>query len=274
MCQWCVEHGGGKKWYLNTKNYITKELFDSKKEIQTAADIIFRDTERLLGIDMKKAFPYLNKPILGKIVGKRVRSTFEKREQGQVVPLEEAKAILNNANMAALMPCVCRQSQLGITEAKYCLCFTYLADYGKEWPDFARGGINYISIEEAKEAVERGAHQGYVIGVYGAPIPFVNGICMCEYPICMMLKCRLDYGLDYVLRKAEFVVNHDIDKCTGCGKCVSKCQFGAIILSRTIGKAWHNIKKCFGCGACMYVCEQNANSLVPREQVPAVKEEW
>ncbi len=34
MCQWCVEHGEGKKWYLNTKNYITKELFDSKEEIR------------------------------------------------------------------------------------------------------------------------------------------------------------------------------------------------------------------------------------------------
>ncbi len=37
MCQWCVEHGDGKKWYLNTKNYINKELFDSKEEIRTQA---------------------------------------------------------------------------------------------------------------------------------------------------------------------------------------------------------------------------------------------
>jgi ferredoxin len=274
LCQWCVEHGGGKKWYLNTKNYITKELFDSKKEIQNAADMLFKDSERMFGIHVKNAFPHLNKPILVRIVGRKVRSILEKRERGQVLPLEEAKAILNNANMAALVPCVCRQSQLGITEAKYCLPFTYLIDYGKEWPDFTRGGINYISIEEAKEAVERASYKGYIISVYGFPVPFVGGICMCEYPSCMALKCRLDYGLDYVIRKAEFVVNHDIDKCTGCGKCVSKCQFGAITISRTIEKALFNIKECFGCGACTYACEQNAISLVPRGQVPAVKEEW
>lgn len=274
MCHWCVEHGAGKKWYLNTKNYITKELFDSKKEIQTAADMLFRDTERMAGIDIKKAFPHLHKPILGRIVGKIIRSTVEKRETGQVVPLDEAKAILNNANMAALVPCACRQSQLGITKPKYCLPFTYLVDYGKEWPDYSRGGINYISIEEAKEAVEKAVQKGFVISVYGFPVPFVGGICMCEYPSCMALKCRLDYGLDYAIRKAEFVVRHNIDNCTGCGRCVSKCQFGAINLSRTLGMALFNPMKCFGCGVCIQACEQNAIRLVPREQVPAMKDVW
>ena len=274
MCQWCIDHGAGKKWYLNTTNYITKELFDSKKEIQTAADMFFRDSERMFGIDVKKGFPHLNKPILGKIVGRSIRSTLEKRETGQVIPLDDAKAILNNANMAALVPCVCRQSQLGITEANYCLPFTYLMDYGKEWPDFSRGGINYISIEEAKEIVEKAVHKGFVISVYGFPVPFVGGICMCEYPACMALKSRLDYGLDYVIRKAEIVVKHDIDKCTGCGKCIDKCQFGAIIKSRTLGKALFNIEECFGCGVCLHACEQNAIDLVPREQDPAVKGAW
>jgi hypothetical protein len=162
MCQWCVEHGEGKKWYLNTRNYINKELFDSREEIRTAADMLFRDSERMFGIDMKKGLPLLDKPVIGKIVGRSVRKTIEKRERGQVIPVEEAKSILDNANMAALVSCVCRQSQLGITKAKYCLPFTYLADYGKEWPDFSKGGINYISIEEAKEAVEKAVHKGYV----------------------------------------------------------------------------------------------------------------
>lgn len=274
MCQWCVEHGEGKKWYLNTRNYINKELFDSREEIRTAADMLFRDSERMFGIDMKKGFPLLDKPVIGKIVGRSVRKTMEKRERGQVIPVEEAKSILDNANMAALVSCVCRQSQLGFTKAKYCLPFTYLADYGKEWPDFSKGGINYISIEEAKEAVEKAVHRGLVISVYGFPVPYVGGLCMCEYPSCMALKSRLDYGMDYLIRKSEFVVSHDIDKCTGCGKCVGKCQFRAILLSRTLEKALFNIKECFGCGVCMQACEQNAISLVPRQQVPAVKEEW
>jgi ferredoxin len=97
---------------------------------------------------------------------------------------------------------------------------------------------------------------------------------MCEYPSCMALKSRLDYGMDYLIRKSEFVVSHDIDKCVGCGKCVGKCQFRAILLSRTLEKALFNMKECFGCGVCMQACEQNAISLVPRQQVQAVKEEW
>jgi hypothetical protein len=112
MCQWCVEHGEGKKWYLNTRNYINKELFDSREEIRTAADMFFRDSERMFGIDMKKGLPLLDKPVIGKIVGRSVRKTIEKRERGQVIPVEEAKSILDNANMAALVSCVCRQSRL------------------------------------------------------------------------------------------------------------------------------------------------------------------
>jgi ferredoxin len=270
MCQWCLNHGEGKKWYLNTKNYITKELFDAKEEIRTASDMLFRDSERTFGIDLKMAIPHLNNPI----VAAQVRSTIEKRETGQVIPLDEAKAIVNNANMAALVPCVCRQSQLGFTKPRHCLAFTYLVDYGKEWPDSVRGGVNYISIEEAKEALENGFQKGFVLSVYGFPVPFVGGICMCEYPYCLAIKGRLDYGMDYLIRKAEYVVKHDANNCVGCGECVGKCQFGAIKLSRTLETALFNPMKCFGCGVCVQACEQDAISLVPREQVPAVKDVW
>lgn len=274
MCQWCVTHGDGKKWYLNIKNYITKDLFDSKKEIQTAADVFFKETERMFGIDAKRAFQYKDKPIIGPIVRYLLRSKLEKRETGQVVPIEDAKSILDNANMAALMTCVCRQSHYGYSEAKYCLPFTYMAEYGKEWPDCTRGGINYISIEEAKETVDKAVRSGLVISVYGLPVPFVGSICICEYPACMALKGRLDYGLDYVIRKAEYVVSQDLDTCTGCGKCVGRCQFDAIKLVRTLGKAFFDITKCFGCGACTFVCEEKAISLVPRERIPFVRNEW
>jgi ferredoxin len=274
MCQWCVTHGEGKKWYLNTKNYITKDLFDSKKEIQTGMDMYYKETERMFGIASKRLFPHRDKPIIGPIVRSLIRSVAEKRETGQVIPIEDAKLILNNANMAALTTCICRQSHYGYSKAKYCLPFTYLADYGKEWPDFSRGGINYISIEEAKETVEKAARSGLVISIFGMPVPFVSGMCMCEYPACHALKSRLDYGLDYAMRKAEYVVSQDLDECVGCGKCVGRCQFGAIKLVRTLGKAFFDIGKCFGCGNCTYVCEQKAISLVPREQMPFVRDEW
>ena len=143
---------------------------------------------------------------------------------------------------------------------------------------FAKKGdttnLERIVIEEAKESVEKAVHKGFVISVYGFPVPFVGGICMCEYPACMALKSRLDYGLDYIIKKAESVVRHDIDKCTGCGKCIGKCQFGAIYKSRTLGKALFNIEECFGCGVCLHACEQNAIELVPREQDPAVRGAW
>ena len=26
MCKWCTKHGAGKKWYLNSKNYMADEI--------------------------------------------------------------------------------------------------------------------------------------------------------------------------------------------------------------------------------------------------------
>ena len=100
MCNWCIEHGRGKRRYHDTKNYITKELFDSKEEIQYAV-AIQRHRENCRN-QPEKAFPLLGKPVLGGIVGKKVKSTIEKWHHGQVVLIEGAKGILNNANMTWL----------------------------------------------------------------------------------------------------------------------------------------------------------------------------
>ena len=106
--------------------------------------------------------------------------------------------------------------------------------------------------------------------------PAVAGFCNCEFPTCGALRSRMVYGdwYNFFIRKAEYVAVHDPDQCTGCRKCVARCQFGAISYSPYLEKAILDMKKCAGCGLCRDTCPQNAIKLVPRVEVPAVKELW
>ncbi len=55
----------------------------------------------------------------------------------------------------------------------------------------------------------------------------------------------------------------NIKFCLGCGKCVEKCQMGAI--PRLIGLFSSLLEidknKCTGCGDCLHICPQNAIKL-------------
>jgi MinD superfamily P-loop ATPase len=57
------------------------------------------------------------------------------------------------------------------------------------------------------------------------------------------------------------------DRCTGCGKCETQCQFGAIRLDRKLEKVVHIPSKCFGCGICRVVCPVDAIEMVERETI-------
>lgn len=47
--------------------------------------------------------------------------------------------------------------------------------------------------------------------------------------------------------------------CTGCGKCVSSCLYGAMTLEA--GKIALDAARCTGCGMCEAICPENALEL-------------
>jgi ferredoxin len=280
MCDWCQQHGDGKKWYLNLKNF-SKEFLNDKAVVE-AANAWCQNLEPFVSMS-----PPLNVEMLSLKNDDEFSQSVEGFKQGfgtlipqkgQVVPLEDVRKIIELAGPIAKASCACRRMLRASFEEKTCIQVgpVYL-EYAKEWPDFTRGGIDYISKEEVVALMEEFNKKGYVHTFWmDWKSPAVVALCNCEFPTCGALRGRRYYGdwFNFYLRKAEYVAMHDYDKCNGCGECVQRCQFSAITYSPYLEKAIFDMKKCAGCGLCRNACEQGAIKLVPRSEVPAVRSLW
>jgi ferredoxin len=280
MCNWCQQHGDGKKWYLNVKNFSKNFLND--EAVIEAVNAYFKSIESFLGMSVPMNAELLNLKNDDDFshaveLTKQSISTYMPH-RGQVVPIEDVRKIIELAGPMAKLSCVCRRMYKANFEEKACIAVgPVFLEYAKEWPDYSRSGINYISKEEATELMEGFNEKGYLHTFWmDFNSPAVAGFCNCEFPTCGALRVRNYYGdwFNFFLRKAEYVAIHDYDKCSGCGDCVQRCQFSAITNSPYLEKAIFNMKKCAGCGLCRNACEQGAIKLAPRYEVPAVRSLW
>ena len=212
-------------------------------------------------------------PEAGEALKKIVEEMIERNVLHQVVPLEEAGKILEIASPIAVFACPCQRALRARPAEKICLGFGLSLDFIREWPDFFRGGADYLSTEEAKELLGKFDQKGLIHAVYIYKKPYVGGICNCEYPTCMPLRVSLEHGWRFY-KKAEHVAVLDPSRCDGCRKCVTRCQFGAIKFSPTENIATINPWNCFGCGLCREACEGKAISLAPREKFEPLKNDW
>lgn len=280
MCDWCQQHGDGKKWYLNIKNFSKEFLKD--KAVVEAANAFLQNVESFVGMSASRNAEMLNlkndEQFSHAVAGIKQGFSALIPHRGQVVPLEDVKKIIELVGPIARVACCCRRMHRASFEEKTCIPVgPVFLEYEKEWPDYTRGGIDYISKEEAVELMEGFNEKGYVHTFWmDMNSPAVIGFCNCEFPSCGAMRSRRYYGdwFNFFLRKAEYVAMHDYDACDGCGECVQRCQFSAITYSPYLEKAIVDMKKCAGCGLCRNVCENGAIKLVPRFEVPAVRRLW
>lgn len=290
MCKWCKKHGAGGKWYLNARNY-TDELAQAigAEEYLT---VLWKNFERVyiqrhFGLSAKGLKYKLQLPIIGKLLRWYAEYKIHREKNlnaregdghfGQVIPLEEAKLILqmagNNEGGIARVKCVCRKINRNIDEYN-CLAFGVLAEVATKIPRYIpETGVMKLDVEQATTFVEEMNARGRVHTVWFEPVPFIGGLCSCDYPSCTGLRMRRDFDLN-VVYKAEYVAMVDYDSCAGCKTCVTRCQFGALNFSDSLGKAYISQSRCFGCGLCKDVCPENAITLVPREELPGLKGDY
>lgn len=266
MCKWCLKHAQGfEYWYLNPKNYEPPE---DKSRLEL--------TRELLG--------HFEEYVTTRVIDGKIVKVLE-NHYGQVVPIEDVEKIMKMVEKVCGTIvqglCLCRKVYGG-EYAPYCFSWGLPVTISKEvgyhvkLPPEARSKIKLpIPADEAIEEIRKlEEEQGLVHSVYTMADGFIGAVCNCEWPYCIGMKVRFVKGVKEAFLKSHYVAVVDHDRCVGCGKCVLKCQFGALRVSKAKEKAYVNPINCFGCGVCRGACENGAIKLVKREAIEAVKDRW
>jgi len=279
MCEFCVKHGEGKKWYLNVKNYSYDLLSDVERRAFAKNHISWVNKTYKRYFNILKSLPF-STPIIGPALSAIVKRIFLYEHWGQVIPIEDVEKILNLTNSITRIPCICRKSTTGKEKR---LCFLISVNPGKmgiigvmdlsffDGPDLAK--FETFDKEQALNFFKETETKGMIHTVWTIKAPFVAVLCNCEYSTgCISMKMTKEARP--LTFRAEYVAEVNADTCIGCGECVKVCQFEAIELDKKMKKIKIDPKKCYGCGICRAICKKNAIFLKDRKLVPEASVLW
>jgi len=279
MCQFCHQHGEGKKWYLKAENYAEDLLNDIKRS--KYIEHFFKDPQRLK--DRMELLDTLNRMpgFVQAVIKPAIIGRMKKMHFGQVLPIEDVEEIFGFVNSVVRLPCICRQASLG-TEERYCYGLSMVPAEQSNLKgiveavgaDYLTGpnvkGLETVPKDEVLEQFRELENKSLIHSVWTFVTPFIGGICNCDRD-CMALKATVMKSLP-VMVKAEYVAQVEPELCSGCRNCISACQFGAISFSLARKKVAIELQSCYGCGVCRSHCIKKAITLIDRNKVPAAAE--
>ena len=178
-----------------------------------------------------------------------------------VLNLQSVSNYIDKASRISVKDCVCRAKRKSCDHPLgTCLQLNDAADL-----QIGRGRAREITKDEALRIVKEAHNAGLVAMAYArtdTPKPKgVNYICQCCSCACSVFGATLKVGRNTHLIKSIASTITDTEKCTSCGACVRRCQFGArkivdgeLVVDRDI---------CFGCGLCVDTCPTKAIRLIP-----------
>ena len=175
----------------------------------------------------------------------------------------------NNTARMAVTDCVCQTALQRFKEPRLKdMALLYAADMYTTWNHI---GIkeDFLRIKEAEKAKEM-LHDFHKAGLmHNALYCHQSGkwtfvICNCDHEICVPFRSYMA-GRNGELGAGPEIIAYDPELCIGvedCGHCLDRCVLGACSLVE--GKVVTTLEKCLGCGLCVSTCDGNARHLVPR----------
>ena len=279
MCQYCVKHGMGTKWYLNPKNVNLKKAWEDSN-IRAISEGVARGGPKGLVESIAAANALVDELPHTRETIEALNNMLENQAGGQIIPLEDAINLLRVTEKVdvkvGLTYCACRK-QWGGQDKLICMHLEPFCDVLKEVQGTLSKYDRYITADEAIEICKESTKNGLFQWVQWGPIPHVIGICNCELPYCIATRTRLLSGIRNTAMKSHYVAQIDPSKCDGCGgspQCVLACNFGAIRFSKLEQYCVVDPTVCFGCGVCRQKCENKAIRLVDRESIVVAKDLW
>jgi hypothetical protein len=203
MCEFCLKHGEGKKWYLQAENYSEELLHDVRRRrfiehFLTSTEETRRGIQQMEKLDKAPRFV---RSLVRRVLNRRM-----KREHfGQVVPLEDIERILALVNSVVRVACICRHVTLG-QEKRYCYGISMGPNGGQmaeilegldnsfmSGPDSA--GVEVLSKAEALAAMREHEQEGLCHTIWTFRTPFIGAICNCDRTDCLAMRCTVSHNI-------------------------------------------------------------------------------
>lgn len=265
MCEFCTKHGDGKIWYKNARNYAQDLMADLKRRQYIRDFLESTIGEGILSLGRLETIFRKKKRLPDRIV-KAMEDKAREEHFGQVVPIEDIRAIVAGAATVVRMPCACRWA--AEKHEKHCC---YSVSYSPEtwYKDLDMGyfgkapdmGLESLSGEEALAQMTDQEEDGAIHTIWTMVTPFIGAICNCTTRECLGLRTL---AMDVkTLAKGEYIAVVNETLCNDCGLCEDVCQFNAIGNRMTGNKQTATVApdKCYGCGLCRNQCPQEALTL-------------
>jgi ferredoxin len=256
MCEFCVQHGAGKKWYLAAQNYADELVRSQGRE--SFIKHIYKDYRKMYGRNVRLADIAVSLPFVKEYALMKFNDYFTNDHAGQVISLEDAISISSIPGRVSLADCPCSKYLFGKNEKK-CMLFGATAEIVDNIPEFSP--VKDIGAEEAAEFLKGLNASGMVHTIWTFKTPYIGVICNCNNRGCILLHLKNRYKSLNIIRKGHEIASVDLEICNGCGNCQRACQFGAVLIT---GKKAQINHKCHGCGVCRNFCSVGAIQLVPK----------
>jgi len=281
MCQFCVQHGDGKRWYANARNYA----MDLETDLRHRGFIVdfvrdFEHNRRTINSGLN-ALRFVPRPARTALAN-RASAALQEYHFGQPVPIEQCTHIFDIATNITRLPCVCRGAmQPGSNSESCCIILTVNQGdgmLGEAFRDYSGGplaeGFEKLTKDQALAYLRRAEERGLCHTAWTFITPFIAAICNCNLPSgCMAMKIQLSGGVR-IMWKGEDVARVSEELCTGCWRCAKVCPFGAIAADQPRGRIRLNRAVCWGCGVCRSACKSGALALEPRSAALDVATVW
>lgn len=181
----------------------------------------------------------------------------------EIFPYEKASDLLEKAKSWGVRDCICRLQKQLIGDPcdhplENCLVFAPIEGaFNKSEVD------RTITKKEALTILHEAEEAGLVhtTGNYQGPNYYICNCCTCS---CGILRGVVEFNKPSAITKSDFLVVIDEDLCVGCGDCIERCQFTALVLEDLICRV--DLGSCVGCGLCVPVCQDEAMVLIRRPE--------
>lgn len=184
-----------------------------------------------------------------------------------IVPFAVARDIvMEHPNHIIALDCPCRMAR-----ENPCLPLDVCLVVGEPFASFVLdhqpNHARRISPNEAVDILKAEDKRGHVHHAFfkDAMLQRFYAICNCCACCCGAMQAQQN-GVPMLI-SSGYVCRADEDRCVGCGACVEKCQFGALVLRD--GHVAVDTAVCMGCGVCVNTCPKEVLLLARASERPA-----